>query len=230
MKRIIIPSLVITLLGVMNSCKDYKSAMSKTEREAFFREYPQPLLGSLKATATKVTLKKNSTLNGIAGMLKKDSAFYVPDYFIGSMSVVEKKLIKNTVERIPIPVSWDLRLNAVVPAFKIFETDKKGRDLDGRVLTSIGSGLQIERFVSRRERGEANSAYRRVSTFSYSPLTVLLSGNGEAFLDVSLAQTIGLLNNTIQFGGGYDFGEVDADRKGRWFFLLSVGVNLNGSN
>jgi len=66
-----------------------------------------------------------------------------------------------------------------------------------------------------------------VSNFSFSPLTVLISGDTAegSTLDISYATTVGFFNNALMLGLGYDFGQVEGRR--RTFFLLSVGINFN---
>jgi len=108
-----------------------------------------------------------------------------------------------------------------LPAFKIIESSRENAEVDVEILTSVGAGIsyQIMRPVKDKDRW--------YTTFSFSPLTALLSGNssGDSALDLSLALTIGFFNNMFMVGIGYDLGVV-SDRS-RYFGLMSVGINFN---
>lgn len=116
---------------------------------------------------------------------------------------------------------WALRPIVVLPALKLTESTRKDAKLDALLLTSTGGGISYQRLVYNTE----DKKYE--CTFSWSPLTVLLSGNlsSDNPIDLSLATTVGFFNNLIMFGCGYDLGSVG--ERSRFFGLLSIGINLN---
>ncbi|MEQ9264596.1 MAG: hypothetical protein RLN81_05205 [Balneolaceae bacterium] len=107
----------------------------------------------------------------------------------------------------------------VLPAFKIVESSRSDAKIDAQVLTSTGGGVSYQMLKYDKDK-EAWKSY-----FTWSPLTILLSGDTDDSLDVSYATTFGFFNNAVMIGGGYDFGSV-GDRS-RWFGLISIGINFN---
>ena len=112
-----------------------------------------------------------------------------------------------------------------LPALKLTESVRPDAQVDGQVLTSVGGGISVQRLRWNSNKGDEGGW---VSTFSFSPLTILVSGNfggDDARLDVSPAMTIGFFDNVIMFGGGWDLGKVTG--RSRAFGLLSIGINFN---
>ena len=214
MKQILIMLAILFSMPLASQVAKAKN----TPKKDFFKKHPQPIIGPLNATYIEVTEKQGSN----------NVVYWLPAQMSSQIQVGQNNIVSKSLEK-PLPPNWDAQVSVVIPAFKIYETTKSGRKLDGRTLTALGGGLEFGKYKSKQVNNNPTSGYQRVSVFSYSPFTVLLSGNGDAFLDVSIAQTIGFFNNTLQFGGGYDFGEIDSDRVGRWFFLLSVGININAN-
>lgn len=119
--------------------------------------------------------------------------------------------------------AWQWRPIVSLPTLKLTESVRPNTQLDALLLTSVGGGISLQKI--KLEDTEAGS--KAVSTFSWSPLTVLLSGNLTADnpIDLSVATTVGFFNNLIMIGGGYDLGTVN--NRSRWFGVLSIGVNFN---
>jgi hypothetical protein len=109
-----------------------------------------------------------------------------------------------------------------IPAFKIVESSRKNAQLDARILTQVGGGVSYQNLVY----DSTNEKW--ISTFSFSPMTILISGNtaNDDPIDLSYAMTVGFFDNLIMLGAGWDFGNVEDDRS-RFFGLLSIGVNFN---
>jgi len=127
---------------------------------------------------------------------------------------------------VPVPdlasLKWEWRPTVTLPAFKIVESTREDSNIDVFVLSSVGGGISYQKLKFDDE------TQRWKSIFSWSPLTVLLAGNlndPDTSLDLSLATTLGFVNNLFMIGAGYDFGRVE-DRS-RFFGLLSVGINFN---
>lgn len=120
-------------------------------------------------------------------------------------------------------VQWEWRPQITIPALKITKSKRAEAKLDAQILTSVGGGLSLQKLIVVEENG----VKRWVSNFSYSSLTVLISGDTAegSTLDISYATTVGFFNNALMFGLGYDFGRVEGRR--RTFFLMSIGINLN---
>ena len=115
---------------------------------------------------------------------------------------------------------WEFRPTVTLPAFKLVESTREDSNVDVFVLTSVGGGISLQKLKHDGKKWK--------SQFSWSPLTILLSGNLNAedtSLDLSIASTLGFFNNLLMVGGGYDLGSVK--NRSRFFGLLSVGINFN---
>ncbi|MDO9069596.1 MAG: hypothetical protein Q7W05_14235 [Deltaproteobacteria bacterium] len=121
---------------------------------------------------------------------------------------------------------WKWRPIVALPAFKIVESTREDAEVDVFLLTSTGGGISWQKL--KWEASESSSDGGKWNClFSVSPLTVLISGNLQADdpLDISLASSVGVMNNLFMIGGGYDLGQVEG--RGRWFGLISIGLNFN---
>ena len=136
--------------------------------------------------------------------------------------------IPDTGPEQPEPVAglastkWEWRPTVTLPAFKIVESTREDSKIDVFVLSSVGGGISYQKLKFDDE------TQRWKSIFSWSPITVLLAGNlndTDSPLDLSLATTLGFVNNLFMIGAGYDLGRVE-DRS-RFFGLLSIGINFN---
>lgn len=120
-----------------------------------------------------------------------------------------------------IKPSWKWRPIVTLPALKLTESTRDGAELDALLLTSTGGGISFQKlfFNEKDQRWE--------STFSWSPATLLLSGNlsAENPIDISYVTTIGFFNNLLMLGAGYDLGFVE--NRSRFFGVVSIGVNFN---
>lgn len=108
-----------------------------------------------------------------------------------------------------------------LPALKIVESSRSDAKVDALLLTSTGGGISWQRLKFD------DDSKKWKSTFSFSPATILLSGNftADSPIDISYAMTVGFFNNLIMIGGGYDLGSVSG--RSRFFGLLSVGISFN---
>lgn len=108
-----------------------------------------------------------------------------------------------------------------IPALKLIESTRENAQLDALVLTQVGGGVSYQKL----EYDSENKKW--VCKWSISPMTVLLSANtaNDNPIDISYAATVGLFDNLIMVGVGWDFGDV-GDRS-RLFGLLSMGINFN---
>jgi|SoiMethySBSTD1v2_1073268.scaffolds.fasta_scaffold492002_2 hypothetical protein len=113
------------------------------------------------------------------------------------------------------------RPNVTIPALKIVESSRENAKADALLLVSTGGGISWQKLTF----DAASNKWR--STFSFSPATILLSGNLAADnpIDLSYAMTVGFFNNLLMVGAGYDLGKVEG--RSRFFGLLSIGVNFN---
>lgn len=127
----------------------------------------------------------------------------------------------SKIEQAATQGEWKWRPIVTLPALKITESTRPDAKADVFLLTSAGGGISYQRLIynSGTEKWECK--------FSWSPLTILLSGNLTAAkpIDISLATTIGIFNNLIMYGLGIDLGEVQG--RSRIFGLLSIGININ---
>ena len=142
----------------------------------------------------------------------------------GFFKPVEKPLIAADVASPTIVEKWEFRPTVALPALKLVQsTRSNGAQIDGLLFTSTGGGVSLQKL-----KFDSNSGDNKwKSTFSWSPIIILLSGNLSADnpVDVSYAMNFGFFNNLLTIGGGYDFGAV-GDRS-RFFAGLSLGISLN---
>ena len=117
--------------------------------------------------------------------------------------------------------SWQWRPIVSLPALKLTESTRAGAKLDALLLTSTGGGISVQKLIF----DETDKRWK--SGFSWSPATILLSGNlsAEKPIDISYATTIGFFNNLLMFGAGYDLGFVE--NRSRIFGVVSIGINFN---
>ncbi len=117
------------------------------------------------------------------------------------------------------------RAVAAIPAIKVTESTRENALLDASVLTSVGGGISWQKLSWDSSKDVAGGW---TSTFSFSPATLLLSGDfseGGTDLDLAYAATVGFWDNLIMAGIGVDLGEVS--ERSRVFGLLSFGINFN---
>jgi hypothetical protein len=120
---------------------------------------------------------------------------------------------------------WKWRPTVALPALKLIDSDQGDRKLDAFLLASTGGGLSLQQGEFFTDNDQQK---RWRCNFSWSPITVLLSGDLSADnpVNISYATTLGFFNNLLMIGVGYDFGDITG-RNSRLFGLLSVGINLN---
>lgn len=116
---------------------------------------------------------------------------------------------------------WKWRPIVSLPALKLTESTRADAQIDALLLTSTGGGVSLQKTYY----DEVDKRWK--STFSWSPVTILLSGNlsSENPINISYATTIGFFNNLLMIGAGYDLGEVTG--RSRYFGVLSIGINFN---
>lgn len=126
--------------------------------------------------------------------------------------------------------------NIVVPAL-IFQKDTAKKEFRGtaRPFAAIGGGLSLSLYRNVFDC-EAKSLANVESEYSWSIMLLLrprteqdAEGNTveSGDLDLMPAVTYGVLNNLLQFGVGYNSGEVERERH-RYFLLFSIGVPITG--
>jgi hypothetical protein len=116
-------------------------------------------------------------------------------------------------------VVWKLRPIVTLPALKITGSLRKNAVVDVNSFASTGGGFSVQRL-------KYTSKERWYCTFSFSPLTLFFSGDlVDSSVDLSWAGTVGILNNLVMIGVGFDLGVVE-DRN-RLFGLVSAGFSFN---
>lgn len=136
-----------------------------------------------------------------------------------------KRLEKPTTAQIvadnSVTEKSEWRPVVTLPALKLVETNREDAKVDALLLTSTGGGISWQKL----KYDEEDEKWK--STFSVSPITILLSGNlsADTPIDISYAATVGFFNNLIMVGGGYDLGSVSG--RSRFFGLISIGINFN---
>lgn len=136
-------------------------------------------------------------------------------------SPIPKPVAKALPAEGGVEKNWSWRPIVSLPALKITESIRADAQVDALLLTSTGGGISIQKTVYEP------ATQRWKSVFSWSPATVLLSGNLSADnpINISYVTTIGFFNNLLMIGGGYDLGSVDG--RSRVFGVLSIGINFN---
>ena len=160
----------------------------------------------------------------------KHLLFIIP--FLFSSTAYSQSAIDGFFKPIPKPTDQQLfdtdvikqnkwRPSITLPALKLVESSRDDAVVDALVLTSTGGGIsyQMLEYDSKAEKWKSN--------FSFSPATILLSGNltSDNPIDISYAMTLGIFDDMIMLGGGIDLGSVTG--RSRWFGMISIGVSLN---
>lgn len=116
---------------------------------------------------------------------------------------------------------WEFKPIVQIPAIKVTESTRENAQLDAPFLASTGGGITLQRRIVKNDKNYA--------TFSWSPIMILLTGDTSKDdpLDLSFCTTVGFFNNLIQFGGGWDFGEVVGRSRG--FLVISAGINITNN-
>lgn len=119
------------------------------------------------------------------------------------------------------PPIWEFKPTVQIPAIKVTESIRDGAQLDATFLASTGGGITLQKRIVRDKKNYA--------IFSWSPVIILLTGDTSKDnpLDLSYCSTVGIFNNLIQFGAGWDFGVVE--ERSRVFGVLSLGININNN-
>ena len=139
-----------------------------------------------------------------------------------------KFALKGLTNRVPEGIKtgeWKILGTITLPLLKITDSIEEGYKLKGTILTSAGAGFSICKI--KEKIGDDGKTYQ-YRAFSFSPFIILLTGDygtKDAQLDISWAATIGLFNETIILGVGYDFGRIHG-RNSRWFLLWGLGLSL----
>lgn len=136
-----------------------------------------------------------------------------------------KKLSKqsNSLTSLKSNKKWLWRPNVALPALKSYFSNAENTILDTYIFTSTGGGISYQRTFE-----DPNERNRYVNDISFSPITILVSGDFKNASPVNLAymSSIGIANNSFMLGIGYDLGKVDEDRN-RFFITLNIGINFN---
>jgi len=142
----------------------------------------------------------------------------------------EDGMVKTAARDIQLGPKWKLGPTITIPPFRVQESVRENAKLDIVVTASFGGGIA---FVYEEEDPITGDKER---IFSVSPFTILLSGDStEDYekLDLSYCVTIGLFDDMIMTGVGYNFGknivtfDDGTDHEiSRWFYLLGFGVTF----
>lgn len=145
----------------------------------------------------------------------------MPGFSQGFFKPIEKPTAAQIAADRTVAEKSSWRPVVTLPALKLVETSREDAKIDALLLTSTGGGISWQKL----KYDEEDEKWK--STFSVSPITILLSGNlsSETPIDISYAATVGFFNNLIMVGGGYDLGSVSG--RSRFFGLISIGINFN---
>ena len=126
-------------------------------------------------------------------------------------------------DKIELGKGWGFEESITIPVLKIVDVGgKDGVEAQAELYTGLGGGVCFS-----YQSTYADGTEHRI--FTFSPLTILLSGQEGAedttILNIAYAMTTGFFDDKIMVGVGRDFGEV-GDRS-RWFMMMSLGVTFN---
>jgi len=115
---------------------------------------------------------------------------------------------------------WWLKPTVSVPVLQLRQSDKPNTILDVSTMASAGGGLTYQRTVVQDGKN--------YSTFSLSIIELLAANSGTGVNpDFAAGFVVGLFNNLLQAGIGYDCGNVPSNH--RVFLMMSFGVNLTNN-
>ena len=136
-----------------------------------------------------------------------------------------KKLSKqsNSLSDLKNSKKWLWRPSVTLPALKSYFSNAENTILDTYLFTSTGGGVSYQRTFK-----DPNEINRYISDFSFSPITILISGDFKNVSPVNLAYmtSVGFANNSIMLGIGYDLGKIENENN-RFFLTLNIGINFN---
>jgi hypothetical protein len=117
----------------------------------------------------------------------------------------------------PIGGKWQFDVSTSIPLAKAVESTTPGATLDVRAMIGFGGGLTF--YYAPDVDGE------KVVSFNF-PILALAAREGDpATLDLTIIGDVGVFDNRVRFGIGYECGKLTADRS-RWIGVFSVGTNL----
>ena len=117
----------------------------------------------------------------------------------------------------PIGGKWQFDVSTSIPLAKMVESTTPGASLDVRAMIGFGGGLTF--YYAPDVYGE------KIVSFNV-PILALAAREGDpATLDLTVIGDVGVFDNRIRFGVGYECGKLTADRS-RWIGVFSVGTNL----
>lgn len=134
-------------------------------------------------------------------------------------------------EDIELGGDWAFGPSITIPPLMMRESIREGAKVDAILVAGIGGGIALYYGKVDPETG------KRSRTFSFSPMTIIMSGNISQDtaneLDIGYAMTIGFFNDLIMTGIGYNLGsnlvelsDGSTTHISRWFWLLGFGVSF----
>ena len=111
---------------------------------------------------------------------------------------------------------WVIKPSITVPLLQLRESSDSTSKLDVSTMASAGGGITYERDVVINGQN--------YSTMSISIIEFLSTNPPGLNADFSAGLVMGMYNNLLQAGIGYDFGAVQNNH--RWFLMLAFGINL----
>ena len=126
---------------------------------------------------------------------------------------------------------WAFGPSITIPPLMLRESVREGAKLDAVLVAGVGGGVAIYWGKVDPVTG------KRGRDFSFSPLTIIMSGNVSQDtaneLDIGYAMTVGFFDDLVMTGVGYFLGsnlvymEDGSTREiSRWFWMLGVGVSF----
>lgn len=220
-KRLLIMNkcLIIAILLVLSNLAEAQFIPSK-----FFSRLPdpnRPLTTNEFYSLKNLKTKEGFSNKGFKEIVGQDTSYQ--DY------LASKRLYNHSQQlRLSTPTEWKWRPQVTIPIFKGTDSTRPDAKVDVSLLASTGGGISLQNLTIKASNNNGQIQNEYYCNFSWSPVTVLLSGNltEGSTIDPSLISTVGFFNNVILLGAGFNLGEVPNDRS-RFMGVFSLGINLN---
>ena len=148
-----------------------------------------------------------------------------------AQEVAKEPMIKLAgASDIALSKNWVIAPTINIPPFRLQESVRNDAKMDIVFTASVGGGVAFNYVEKDPITGDEDIK------FSWSPFSVYLTGDTTENLndvDLSFATTVGVFNNLIMFGIGYDVGDCtytsdngNEKELSRWHMLLGFGVTF----
>lgn len=107
---------------------------------------------------------------------------------------------------------------AAASLYRLSFPTKGNNTMKSRAFSSLGLGVSLTHMKQYDD-----NIY---TGFGFAPVFLISDPEGDGKFNSAVALTVRWLNDTINFGGGYEFGEVD-EGESHWFLLLGFTTNLD---